>query len=170
MRLLMLRHAIAVPQESAGVPDDERPLTRRGKRRFQRAARGLARIQGPPDVLLTSPLLRAVHTARIAAKAWGGIEPIEERALAGQDLDAILAAVAAHAESTGEDEDATVALVGHEPSVSGLMARLIGAARAERLAFRKGGAALVELAGAPAEGKRLLWYLPPRILRALGDA
>ena len=38
MRLLMIRHATAVPRGAPDMPDDERPLTKRGERRFRRAA------------------------------------------------------------------------------------------------------------------------------------
>jgi len=168
MNLLIVRHAIAVPRDSADMPDEERPLTPRGKRRFRRVAAGLAQLLDPPDALLTSPLRRAVQTARIAAKAWGGIEPIEEPALAGSDVEAMLAAALVRVRESGND-DATVVVIGHEPSVSALLARLIGSGRAERLGFRKGGAALVEVPGSAAEGGRLVWYLPPRVLRTLGD-
>jgi phosphohistidine phosphatase len=167
MKLLIIRHAIATSRNESDVPDEERPLTGRGRRRFRKAADGLARIVDRPQALLTSPLRRAVETAEIAAKAWGRIQPVEEPALAGSDLDAVLSAVRARAEDSGEAEDATVVLIGHEPSVSALVARLIGGTRAERLEFRKGGAALVDLSGAPAEGGRLIWYLSPRVLRAL---
>jgi phosphohistidine phosphatase len=168
MKLLIIRHAIATSRSAADLSDDERPLTRRGRRRFRKAADGLARIVGRPDALLTSPLRRAVETAEIAANAWGRIEPVEEPALAGSELDAMLSAVTARARESGDAEDATVVVIGHEPSVSALVARLIGGTRAERLEFRKGGAALVELPGDPAEGGRLIWYLSPRVLRTLG--
>ena len=92
-----------------------------------------------------------------------------EPALAGGDLDAMLEAAMARAQDAGEGEDATVVLIGHEPSVSELFARLTGGSRAQSLEFRKGGAALVELRGAPAEGGRLIWYLSPRVLRTLGE-
>src|SRR5712691_2564228 len=72
MRLLFIRHAIAVPRGTPGIPDDERPLTPDGEKRFRKAARGLARIAAPPEILLTSPLPRARKTAEIAAQAWGG--------------------------------------------------------------------------------------------------
>ena len=45
MRLIIIRHAIAVPRGTPDIPDDERPLTRRGERRFIDAARGLARLE-----------------------------------------------------------------------------------------------------------------------------
>jgi len=63
-----------------------------------------------------------------------------------------------------------VAIVGHEPVLGALLARLIGAADGGRFAFKKGGAALVDLpTGARGTG-RLVWFVKPRILRALADA
>jgi phosphohistidine phosphatase len=64
--------------------------------------------------------------------------------------------------------EATVAVVGHEPQVSELLARLLGTEKADRLTFRKGGAAMVDVPGPLGEGGHLLWYLTPRILRELG--
>jgi phosphohistidine phosphatase SixA len=60
-----------------------------------------------------------------------------------------------------------VAIVGHEPHLSVLLARLVGSSHAERVTFRKGGAALVELPGRLDEGGALVWFLPPKILRRL---
>ena len=159
---MVIRHAIAVPRGTPGVPDDERPLTPRGERRFRRAARGLAQIARCPDALFTSSLPRALDTAKIAASAWGRVRPTVEAALAGDNIDKILAAVAAH------PHNSTVAVVGHEPTLSALLARLLASSASERLTLRKGGAALVDLPGAPAAGGRLVWYLRPKILRALG--
>ena len=42
MTLTIIRHAIAVPAGTEGISDDERPLTKKGRRRFVKAARGLA--------------------------------------------------------------------------------------------------------------------------------
>jgi phosphohistidine phosphatase len=150
-----------VPSGTPGIPDDERPLTPRGRRRFRRAARGLARVVDRPDRLLTSPLPRAVATAEIAARAWGRISPTPEAALARGTVSGMLEALARH------PADSTVAVVGHEPGLSGLLAHLLGGAGPAALAFRKGGVALVEVPGSLAEGGRLVWFLPPRILRAL---
>ncbi len=57
--------------------------------------------------------------------------------------------------------------MGHEPFLGALLARLLGATQGERLAFEKGGAALVDLPNGPAAGGRLRWFLKPRILRSL---
>jgi phosphohistidine phosphatase len=66
-----------------------------------------------------------------------------------------------------QPDDATIAIVGHEPQLSAQLARLLGSSKSQRLAFRKGGVALVEIAGRPAHGGRLIWYLAPKLLRAL---
>ena len=161
MKLLLIRHAAAVPRGTPGVPDDERPLTPDGKAKFRVAARGLARVTRRPDVLLTSPLHRARLTAKIAARAFGHIAPAIEPALAHSSVDGIVAALKAH------PPDARIALVGHEPFLGALLARLLGATQGKRLAFEKGGAALVDLPNGPAAGGRLRWFLKPRILRSL---
>jgi phosphohistidine phosphatase len=161
MKLLIIRHAIAVPRGTPSIPDDERPLTLRGERRFRRAARGLARIARRPDAILTSPLPRALRTAQIAAKAWGRLEPKVQAALASGRVETVLALLAA------QPREATIAIVGHEPDLSALLARLLGTPERERLTFRKGGAAMVEIAGRPTHGGRLIWYLAPKVLRAL---
>lgn len=162
MRLVIVRHAIAFPRGTPGVPDEERPLTPEGEAKFEEAAKGLAALVDRPDALLTSPWRRAKQTAAIAAAAWGRIEPEETPALAGGSFEEQAAAVERF------PADATVALVGHEPHVSELLARLLGSRHDERLTFKKGGAALVELRGCLADGAELVWFLPPKLLRKLG--
>jgi len=164
MHLLIVRHAIAVPHGTPEVPEDERPLTPRGEKRFRAAAQGLARICDRPDVLLSSPLVRARQTADIAAEAWGDVEVREENALAGGSFEQIAAVVNKHADQK------LVALFGHEPDVSTVVARLLGTSASERLTFKKGGAALLDVPGKMTDGGALIWYLPPRVLRAVaGD-
>jgi phosphohistidine phosphatase len=161
MKLLIIRHAIAAPRGTPGIADDDRPLTAAGIRKFRRAAAGLARITPRPDLILTSPLPRARSTAEIAARAWGSVPIREDPALAGGNLKSVLAALEG---SAGAE---LIALVGHEPQLSALLARLIDGGDSGRLPFRKGGAALVELPAAPAAGGTLVWFLPPRLLRSL---
>lgn len=161
MRVLIIRHAIAVERGAPGMSDDERPLTPEGERRFRKAAKGLASITRRPDVLLSSPLPRAHRTAEIAAKAWGKLTVTDAPALESGEFDAVVALLEEHKDAR------LVALVGHEPSLSAILARLLGSRDGDRLTFRKGGAALVDLPGAPSEGGKLLWFLPPRLLRRL---
>ena len=148
MRLLLIRHAPAVRTGTGGFRDHDRPLTRRGRHRFRSAARGLSRIASRPDVLLTSPLVRARDTAEIVAAAFKRVTPRIEPALGQDDVDVLVTALKKYR------PDATVALVGHEPTLSGLLAHLLGMHQGDdRFAFKKGGAALVHLPeGRPCPG------------------
>ena len=161
MRLLIVRHAIAVPRGTPGLPDEARPLTPEGEQKFREAAKGLATLVDRPDALLTSPWLRAKQTAAIAAAAWGRIEPKETAALAGGSFEEQAAVLDRYPDT------ATVAVVGHEPWVSELLARLLGSRQEGRLTFKKGGAALVDVPGRLAGGGSLVFYLPPKVLRKL---
>jgi phosphohistidine phosphatase len=161
MRLLIIRHAAAVPSGTPGIPDDDRPLTPKGKSKFRVAAQGLARIADRPDVLLTSSLPRARATADIAARAFKQLEPRIEPALAHGGVDAILAALGK------QPREAMVVIVGHEPVLGALLARLLGADDGGKFQFKKGGAALVDLPEGPSGAARLIWFLKPRVLRAL---
>jgi phosphohistidine phosphatase len=161
LRLLIVRHAIAVPRGTPGIPDAERPLTPEGKEKFRETAKGLARLLDRPLALLTSPWLRARQTADIAAAAWGRLTPREAEALAGGSFEEQARVLDAF------PTDATVAVFGHEPYVSDLLARLVGSRQPDRLSFKKGGAALVDVPGPLAEGGSLLFFLPPKVLRRL---
>jgi len=163
MKVVLIRHAAAVARGTPGILDDERPLTSSGEARFRVAARGLVRVAPRPSVLLTSPLPRARATAEIVAQALSHLEPWIVPALADQSVEGVVAALEVH------PRDATVALVGHEPVLGALLARLLGAGQAKRLALKKGGAALVELPDGPATPGRLIWFLDPRVLRALAE-
>jgi phosphohistidine phosphatase len=153
MRLLVIRHGrAAAPRQ--GVPDDERALTPDGERLFARCARGIARLVPKPDALVASPLLRARQTATLLAAAWGGVDVELDAVLAAGGVDAILASLENH------PPEATVVLVGHEPTVSALVAELVSA-RGEAMAFEPGAAALIEVASLARRAGRLIWFLPP---------
>lgn len=165
MTLLLIRHAPAARTGTDGLRDHDRPLTRRGRERFRCAARGLARIADRPDVLLTSPLTRARATADIAAAAFKRLTPRIEPALGQDDVDVLITALKKYR------PDASIALVGHEPTLSGLLAHLLGMHQADdRFAFKKGGAALVHLPDGPSMPGQLRWFVKPRILRSIGGS
>jgi phosphohistidine phosphatase len=169
--LLLLRHGIALDREVAaasGISDPERPLTEEGSRRTQQVAQRLVALGLTCEGLVSSPLLRARQTAELARRA--GLAPRLELAgelAPGGDPIPLLR------RWLGSPEHAAarrLALVGHEPDLSGLAARLCGAP-AGSLRLRKAGVAMVELppgAGAEApllgEGSLIL-LLTPRCLR-----
>jgi phosphohistidine phosphatase len=164
MKVLLIRHAPAVRAGRDGIRDHDRPLTPRGRRRFRQAARGLARIAGRPDILLTSPLTRARETAEIAAAAFKRVTPRIEPALGQDDVDVLVTALKKYR------PDATVALVGHEPTLSALLAHLLRMPEGtDRFIFKKGGVALVHLPDGPSMPGQLRWFVKPRILRSVGS-
>jgi phosphohistidine phosphatase len=113
---------------------------------------------------LTSPFTRARATADIAAAAFKRVTPKIEPALGQDDVDVLVIALKKYR------PDSTVALVGHEPTLSGLLAHLLGMHQADdRFAFKKGGAALVHLPDGPSVPGQLRWFVKPRILRDLGS-
>jgi len=68
--LLLIRHAKSSRDAAAGS-DRSRPLSGRGKRDASAMAKRLAKREGKPDLIVSSPAARALATARIIAKGLG---------------------------------------------------------------------------------------------------
>jgi len=69
MKIYLVRHGIAYEPGEAGYEDDtQRPLTDKGRERMGKVAHVLKRLGPKPDVILSSPYLRARQTAEILAK------------------------------------------------------------------------------------------------------
>jgi phosphohistidine phosphatase len=150
MHLAIIRHAIA----KAGEDDTARPLSERGRKRFAYVVAGLGQLGQHFDLLLHSPKLRAVETAELLA-------PLTKRFA----VTALLAAPPGPALLEALSEP-SMALVGHEPHLSTLVAWLTtGDAEATQgLELKKGGVALLRGKARP-QGMRLTALLPPRVLR-----
>ena len=129
---------------------------------MRKAARGLSRLGIAFDIVLTSPLVRARQTAEIVA---GGLAPrpslVNIESLAP---DAGYAALMADLEKHARKP--RIALVGHEPDIGELAARLIGSRRA--IEFKKGAICRIDLDEIPPNGPgQLRWFVTPKILLAL---
>ncbi len=143
-QLWLLRHGDAEPHGARA--DFDRRLTERGRDEAAAAGHALRALEVEFATVLTSPKVRAVETARLAAAAWGGT--VQERQLLATGLTAP-DALDLLAE---EDADARVLLVGHEPDLSRTVGDLTGA----RIDLKKGGLAVVRAHGAGGELIRLL--------------
>src|ERR1700722_3508056 len=70
MILYLVRHGIAVDRTDPKSPaEPDRPLTAEGVRKTRSAALGLRELGAKPEVLITSPYVRAAQTAEIFAEA-----------------------------------------------------------------------------------------------------
>ncbi|HEX6663750.1 MAG TPA: histidine phosphatase family protein [Gaiellaceae bacterium] len=164
LNLYLVRHAFAAHADPSRWPDDsKRPVTADGARRFAAAARGLRRLVPDVDVVLSSGFARAWETAEILRDVTGWPEPRECAALeAGKPAESGL-------EALRERDEASVALVGHEPYLSRLASLLCaGGEDVMNLELKKGAVAFVVVDGEPSPGNGLLrWSVRPKILRAL---
>lgn len=109
MRLVLVRHADAAP----GEPDELRTLTDEGVAQARRLGERLRAEGIVPDVVLTSPLLRARETA--AALGLGTAETADALS-PGATEDDVREAVRGRGE--------TVLVVGHQPDCGRIAAAL----------------------------------------------
>lgn len=153
LQLYLLRHADAGDPMAWSGDDAERPLSAKGKRQARRLGGLLADIGWKPNVILTSPKVRAAQTARIVARAVG-LETTDEKRLANSfDVADVGRMLGAHPEAK------RVVLVGHDPDFSAVASILTGAA----IELRKGAIVRIDLQDqSPAAGQGALrWLIPP---------
>ncbi len=167
MKLLLIRHAIAVEREDfarTGKDDRLRPLTDDGRKRMKQGARGLRHCLPAIDLLATSPLTRAAQTGAIVDSVYGGLKEVEIDELAPE------ATPVDFLRWLRRQKAGTVAVVGHEPSLSLILSWLLTGTERHLFAFRKGGAALVDFTDEVGAGNAtLLWAVTPAQLRDLAD-
>ena len=160
--IYLIRHAIAEDHSDNGR-DVDRRLTAHGAAKMHRACAGLARLGVAPELVYTSPLVRARQTAEIVCEALAlGVTPQLMPALAPGGARQVPAALRLRGDI------GALALVGHEPDMGQLAALLIGGVGGG-IAFKKGSVAAIEVdALPPRRSGTLTWFLTPRQLRALG--
>ncbi len=157
MFLHLLRHAHAGDWSTWEGVDAARPLTDKGRSQSERLGRFLAGIAFRPDLLITSPKVRAVETAEIVARLLDASLAVDDRLAGRLDLPGVDAILASH----GDPERPV--LVGHDPDFSDLVAALCGAAG---VPMRKGTLARIEVDRPLQLGTGTLrWLVPPDLLK-----
>jgi phosphohistidine phosphatase len=163
IELYLVRHAIAA-ERGPNYPDDrERPLTSEGIARFKAAVEGLRELDVAVDLVLTSPLVRARHTAELVIAGLAHKPRTEHLDALAPDgrLPAVLEAITKFSKRYRR-----IALVGHEPGMGEIAAKLLQARGV--VEFKKGAVCAIELEGAMPTGPGTLrWSLPPRALRKI---
>jgi phosphohistidine phosphatase len=163
IQLFLIRHGIAADRGPAWPDDGKRPLTEKGLARLRREVKALAALDVAFDLVLVSPLVRARQTADVFAERMAPHPPvtvIDALAPSGTPAQVV--------EELGKHtRRRRIALVGHEPNLGELAARLIGSRVA--IEFKKGAICRIDVeALPPSRPGRLRWFATPRILRALG--
>jgi phosphohistidine phosphatase len=160
--LYVVRHAIAAPQGPEYPDDSKRPLTERGTTRFRKVVDGLVELGVDADVILSSPFVRARETADILSSGLRGHPAVVETTslVPGATYEDLLAELRRHARANA------VVLVGHDPTIGEIAARLVGSTG--RFDFKKGGVCRIDVGHLPPGGPgRVVWFAPPRMLIAL---
>jgi phosphohistidine phosphatase len=154
MNLFLLRHANA-DWPDWNKPDDERPLTKRGKKETRQMVRFLERTKTSIDLIVTSPLPRASQTARIVAHKLKTKSCEDEKLAPGFNAAKLRALLKSHGHCD-------LMIVGHEPDFSEVVRALTGGV----IKLAKAGIATVQLEQ-PATRGRLLSLISPREVKRL---
>ena len=157
MKIYFLRHGVAFDSGDWEGSDFDRPLTAAGRDRMKREAKRIAELGVDPGSIVTSPLVRAKETAQIVAAQLKMLDRLIEDERLGPDFspERLETIVAEHAASTA------LMVVGHEPSMSHTIGRIVGTARID---LKKGALACVEIDAATPGHATLLFLLPPKTL------
>ena len=162
--LLIMRHAKS--DWGAGLSSDrERPLAPRGTKAAKWIGKFLTRIGAVPDLILSSPAVRAMTTAELANKSgrWNAPMEIVTPFYGGGWTDVVEGILAAGA---GAER---ILVTGHEPTWSDLVSVLTGGSS---VAMPTAAVACIAL---PGQGwsrlgpgcAELQWHVNPRMLKAL---
>jgi len=157
MLLCLLRHAEA---EVLAANDHARRLTSKGEQQAERVGK-FCRKQGiEPSVILTSPVTRALQTAKLVAKSLGDAEVIEVPwAACGMDPSTAMAEMKALAEFPA------VMLVGHQPDLGHLCAVLLDMNNVQSLHVRKALLAGIDVSrGLQAGRGELEFFVPVKLM------
>ena len=118
--LYLTRHAKS-SWDDPGLPDHERPLNKRGERDAPRMGKRIAKRKDQPELIVSSPAVRAATTVKVIAKELG-FKPsdvvIEERIYGAdqQDMIEIIQQL--------DDNFRRVMLIGHNPTLTDLLNEL----------------------------------------------
>ena len=152
MQLYFLRHGEA-DWPGWTKPDDERPLTDFGKKEVRQVATFLNRLKMKPDLVVTSPLPRALQTAEVAAEQLKTKLRQDEALEPGFGISELSSVLKRH-------RSKVLMLVGHEPDFSSVISALTGGF----IKMSKAGVALIDIDPETEKG-RLLWLFPPKFAR-----
>ena len=151
MKLYLVRHAEAV-ERTGTMPDANRYLTPKGRSAFRKIARRVRKLGAVPNLIFSSPLVRAVQTAEIFSERLKHEGPIvvARKLSPGFDPRALRLLLA----EAGNPREA--AFVGHEPDLGEIAASMLSLSKGFPL--RKGAVVALEVEGSVRKGTaKFLW-------------
>ena len=165
MELYIVRHALAEPlSKHNGFSDEKRVLTDEGRKRLIEVVKGLRKLGVEPDLILTSPLARALQTAEVMAESLGMNRNTVQQTTAlspGAMVEQLFA------EIKSQDGMESIALVGHQPDLGKLISTIINSGESDMsVQLKKAGVCCINVTETvPALRGELLWLLAPKQLR-----
>jgi len=165
MIVYLVRHGIAMDREDPDCPPDaDRPLTKKGVAKARMVLGGLVELGVKPDLILSSPLLRARQTAEIAASCLHYPKDNIRRTEALLPEAEPSALVKELARLAPEE----VLCAGHAPQMDEFIAHATGSRRSFT-SLKKAGVACLEFESLVPGAGILTALYPPRLFRALAD-
>ena len=163
LELYLIRHGVAAERSDDYPDDSKRPLTNQGIAALKKEAKALVHLGVDFDHIISSPLVRTKQTAEVFAQAL----PSKPAVTLSDSLAPAGAPAAVFQELAKHMRKERIAVVGHEPNMGELAARLIGAR--VPLEFKKGAICRIDFEVFPPKGVgSLRWFMPPRMLRKIG--
>lgn len=165
MDCVLLRHGIAVERDEWEGPDLDRPLTEYGAKRVRQVVAGLNRLDVQPTHVLSSPLIRAIETAKIAHRLLRvrSAMHIVDELLPDAPPNRLLSIL------HKLPPESCVMCIGHEPQLGMTASVLLSGRVSASFPLKKAGACLIELPIQAKPGQGVLrWWLAPGQLRAMG--
>jgi len=166
MNLYIMRHGPAVERGHTDYPNDnDRPLTPEGKKKVSKIAAGLRTLEITLDAIFSSPLPRARRTAEIVAEALHPRCKFRLTEHLSPDADPAKLLHLLQQQKGAKN----LLIVGHEPDLGNLVSLLLTGQPGLAVNFKKGGFCKLSLPALTLDGHATLeWWLPPKILAALG--
>ena len=163
MEIYFLRHANAGRPKINREKDEQRPLDELGIEQSHVMGRALASLGIKPDVIISSPLVRAHETASIVAD-----EIKHRKKIVIDDAMRPEAEYAGFQQLLARYKSAdTIMVVGHNPSQTEFLNRFVTGNLSEALELKKGAVARVD--SEPGRSPVLKWIIPPKIVSAIQD-
>lgn len=165
MQLYIVRHGIAIDREDPKCPpDSERYLTEEGIEKTKQVAKGVAALGVSPDLMLSSPYVRAMQTAEIFAHALDYSKQKIRRTdllLPGSEPSMLFRELA-------KDKQASlIFLFGHAPQLDDIIATALGS-KHHITSLKKAAVALIELKRLSPPSGQMVWLAPPKLMRRAG--